>query len=98
VNVDIKYRSVPTTGNVQWDVATACVADAETGDPSFNTASSVTDTVKGTTLQFNDASISAVTVTGCSAGEHLFWKLLLNAATTASGNEDLISLIFKATN
>ncbi len=98
LSADIKYRSVATTGNAVWALATICVADGATGDPAFNTASTVTDAVKGTTLQFNDATISSVTVTGCSAGQELFWKFSLDSTTTATGNQDLISLIFKAPN
>lgn len=64
-----------TSGDVVWQIASSCVADAETSDPSFNTASTVTDTAKGTTLQLNDASITTVTVTGCAAGELMYLKV-----------------------
>ena len=61
-------------------MATTCVADAETNDPSFNTASTVTDAAKGTTLQTNDASISSVTVTGCAAGELMHIKVFRDSS------------------
>ena len=54
--------------------------DAETDDPAFNTASTVTDTAKGTTNQTNDAAITTVTVTGCAAGELMHLKILRDAA------------------
>lgn len=69
-----------TTGSVVWQLATICVANAETGDPAFNTASTVIDAALGTTLQFNDASITSVTVTGCAVGETMFLKLLRDSA------------------
>jgi hypothetical protein len=62
-----KWFSATTSGNVVWQLATICVADAETDDPAFNTASTVTSTTKGTTLQLNDATITPITMTGCAA-------------------------------
>lgn len=76
VDANIKWLTSATTGSVVWQIQTICVADAETDDPSFNTASTVTDTAKGTTLQTNDAAITGVTVTGCAAGELMHIKIL----------------------
>lgn len=75
VDANIKWYTAVTSGDVVWQLATICVADAETDDPAFNTASTVTDTAKGTTLQTNDATITTVTVTGCAAGELMHLKI-----------------------
>jgi len=80
IDVRLFWFTAAITGNVVWQVATICVADAETGDPAFNTASTVTDTAKGTTLQFNEASITGVTATGCAAGEVLHLKVFRDPA------------------
>jgi hypothetical protein len=80
VDATIKWMTSATSGDVVWQLATICVADAETDDPAFNTASTVTDTAKGTTLQTNDAAITTVTVTGCAAGELMHLKILRDAA------------------
>lgn len=80
VDAQFYWHTSATSGNVVWQLATICVADAETGDPAFNAASTVTDAAKGTTLQFNTAAITTVTVTGCAAGELLFLKVLRDAA------------------
>ena len=98
-NIDIafRWRAAATSGDVVWAVQTICVADGETGDPAFNTASTVTDTAKGTTLQFNDASISAITITGCAAGEELMFKLYRDAdagGDTMTGDAQLIHARF----
>lgn len=79
VDANIKWLSSGTTGNVVWQLSTICVADAETDDPAFNTASTVTDAAKGTTLQTNDAAITGVTVTGCAAGELMHLKIQRDA-------------------
>jgi len=97
LTAQIKWRTSATSGDVVWQIQTICVADAETSDPAFNTASEVTDTAKGTTLQQNDASISSVTVTGCAAGEELYFKVLrdqAHASDTLAATADLISLAF----
>jgi hypothetical protein len=47
---------------------------------------------QGTTLQDNIATISTFTSTGCSAGNIMFVKIGLDASTTTTGNQDLISL------
>lgn len=75
IDVKIKWRTTATSGNVFWQVSTACVADAEVDDVAFNTASTVADTAKGTTLQANDASITGITTTGCAAGELLHLRI-----------------------
>ncbi len=99
-NIDLAliWRAAATTGNAAWDLQTVCVDDAETGDPAFNVAQEVVDAAKGTANQFNDASISTVTVTGCTAGDTFFFKFFRDAndATndTMTGDAELISLTF----
>jgi len=100
IDVVFKWRAAATSGNVVWAIQTACVADAETMDPSFNTANTVTDAAKGTTLQDNDASISSITTTGCAADERLFLKIYRdadNGSDTMSGDALLVSVVLKVT-
>lgn len=79
LDANVKWFSATTTGDVVWQVQTICVADAETDDPAFNTASTVTDTAKGTTNQTNDAAITGITTTGCAAGELMHVKIRRDA-------------------
>lgn len=83
IDARLYWHTTATSGNVVWQLATICVTDAETGDPAYNTASTVTDAAKGTTLQYNTASITTVTITGCAAGEVLYVKVLRDPATGA---------------
>ena len=95
IDVLIKWLAAATSGDVIWAVQTICVADAETDDPAFNTASTVTDTAKGTTLQTNDAAITGVTATGCAAGELLHLKISRDAdagGDTMTGDARLIGV------
>ena len=95
VDVRLVWFTTATAGNVVWQVATICVADAETGDPAFNTASTVTDAAKGTTLQHNDAAITGLTMTGCAAGETLFLRVFrdpANASDTLAATARLVAV------
>jgi len=92
-----KWRTSATTGSVVWQVATICVADGETSDPSFNTASTVTEAAKGTTLWQNDFEILAITTTGCAVGEEMYFKFFRDAthgSDNLAATADLISLTF----
>jgi len=94
IDLTIKWRIAATTGDVVWAVQTACVADGESLDPAWNTASTVTDTAQGTTLRMNSATMSAVTVTGCAAGEELFFRLYRdanNGSDTVAGDAFMVS-------
>jgi len=83
VDARIRWFSAATTGNVVWQLATVCVADAETSDPAFSAASTVTDATKGTTLQDNDATITGVTITTCAASELMYLRLFRDPANAS---------------
>lgn len=74
----VLWRTAATSGDVVWQIQTACRADSEVDDVAWNTASTVTDTAKGTTLQLNSAAITNITKTSCAAGELLHVRLLRN--------------------
>lgn len=99
IDVTLKwFTSATSATNVVWQVATSCVADAETDDPSWNTASTVTDATKGTTNQTNDASITSLTVTGCAAGELMHLKVLrdpTHASDDLAATARLIGVMLK---
>lgn len=80
IDAVVFWQSTATTGNAVWQVQTICVADAETGDPAYNTASTVTDATKGVANQFNSASLTGITITGCTANEVLFFRIRRNPA------------------
>lgn len=74
----ILWRTTATSGDAVFQVQTACRADAEVDDVAWNTASTVTDTAKGTANQLNSAAITNITKTGCAAGELMHVRLLRN--------------------
>jgi hypothetical protein len=86
LDVTFKWYTTAITGSVVWQIATICVADAETDDPAFNTVSTVTDLAKGTTLQMNDATKTGVDITGCAAGELMHIKVFRDPT---HGSDDL---------
>lgn len=94
VDIEFTHRSAATTGNIVWNIATACVADGATGDPAFNTAQTVSTAAQGTTLQWKTVSLTGITVTGCAANNELLFQIGLDASTTTTGNIDLIGIRF----
>ncbi len=93
VDLLIKYRGTATAGNVVWQAATACRADAEVDDVAFNAASTVVDAMKGTTNQLNDAAITGLTMTGCAAGELLHLKIFRQRTHASDTTTGVISLV-----
>jgi hypothetical protein len=79
-NVDLRgyWRTTLTSGDVVWQVQTACRDDAEVDDVAWNSAQTVADTAKGTTNQLNAFSLSTLTMTGCSAGDIWHVRVLRN--------------------
>lgn len=80
VDLRLMWYTSATTGNVVWQVQTACVADNESVDPSWNTAQTITDAAKGTTERMNVATLSGVTMTGCAAGELFKYRIIRDPA------------------
>jgi len=99
IDFDLRWRANTTTGNVVWQIQTACAAEGETGDPSWNSPQTITDASKSTAYQFNDAVLAgALTVTGCAAGEQLFFKFLrdpAHASDNLSATAELLWIRFK---
>jgi hypothetical protein len=79
---EIYWNTSAVSGNVIWSVQTACSGTGETTDPAYNAAQTVTTAAQGVTLFKQRSIISALTVTGCSAGETLHVKLDRNGATS----------------
>jgi hypothetical protein len=92
--IDVAYKWLTTaiTGSAAWCLQLICVADAETGDPAFPAQASglcVSDAAKGTTNQYNDATDTGVTATGCAAGELMYYRISRDPDQTSTLTDDL---------
>ncbi len=83
IDVAFKWLTTATSGSVVWGVQMACAGDASLDDPTFNPWSDVTDLAKGTANQLNDAAVSAVNISGCSAGKLLHVKIARRLSQSA---------------
>lgn len=95
VNAYVLWHSTATSGDVVWQIRTGCADDGEIGAVTWNAFSTVTDTTKGTASQFNEASITGITTTGCAAGEEFFFEFLRNpvdASDTLASIANLVTL------
>lgn len=93
-NVAAKFywRAAATSGDVVWQMATACAADDELDDVAWNTASVIADTAKGTANRLNTATISNVTMTGCAAGEILHVRVVRDREHASDSISGVVSL------
>lgn len=97
IDIQLKWRTTATSGSVVWQLQTACVADGETGDPTWNTAQLIVDAAKTTALQHNDAALSGVDLTGCASGKTMYWRLLrdpAHASDTINAAAQLLSILW----
>ena len=86
IDASFRWKATATSGTVGWCMQLIRVADGATSDPAFPAQASgncVSDTVKGTTLQENVATISGVTCTSCVAGDHIYVRISRDANGSA---------------
>jgi hypothetical protein len=84
--VDWLTSIADNTKSAVWRLSTTCVADGESLDPSFNTANTVTSAANATANRKVSATISPVTMTGCSASE---WLQLKFCRDPSDGSDNL---------
>lgn len=94
VSVAILWISSVTTGNVLWQLETACAGNGESLDPAFGTAQTVTAAAPGAASQIRISTLAALTVTGCQGKE--LWIRFSRAAAdpsdTLAGSADVVNL------
>jgi hypothetical protein len=105
IDVNFIWKAAATSGAVGWCLQVARTADAAVSSTSFAAQAAgncVSDTVKGTTLQENLASITGVTCTSCAAHDRLKLRVSRDAnggAVTDSMTGDakliLVELIYR---
>lgn len=93
VGMNLYWLSSATSGNVVWQIQTACAGDGELPDQSWNAAQTVTDATKASGGQENTASFPALTMTGCAAGEMFMFKLLRDPAHASDTLGDTAKLV-----
>ncbi|HEX8184664.1 MAG TPA: hypothetical protein VF747_07925, partial [Blastocatellia bacterium] len=93
--IDVKFTwfSSATSGNVVLGIATGCAGDGALDDPSFNGFSDVTDIAKGTANQLNDATITGINTTGCSAGKLWHFKIARRLSQSADSMAGTLRLV-----
>jgi hypothetical protein len=91
-NLDITIDWLVTASGgsnaVKWTVATACSAPAATYDTAFNTAQTITTNV-GANNSITESTQTALTTTGCSAGNILHLKIGRDTTDTFTGTARL---------
>jgi hypothetical protein len=97
-NVDVDIDWLVTAGGgsntVKFTVATACSAAAVTFDPAFNAANTITSGTVGANNAMNVTSQTAITMTGCAAGNVLHIKFGRDNTDTSTATVRVVNVAF----
>ena len=96
LDADVWWKTTGT-GNARFQFQTKCYADDEADDAAFNTASVVT-AAAGTSGRPNKQTISAITLTGCAAGELMrirFFRNRTEGSDTLNAALDVEKVVFR---
>lgn len=100
-NVDVAFKwfaADNTAGhNTTWTIASGCETDGTTvmtSGPSLNTANSVTTSDNATASTMTLSTISAITMTGCSAGQSVWFQIGRGSSDTNTGTAALVEVEF----
>jgi hypothetical protein len=97
-NVDVDIDWLVTAGGgsntVKFTVATACSAAAATFDPAFNAANTITSGTVGANNAMNVTSQTAITMTGCAAGNVLHIKFGRDNTDTSTATVRVVNVAF----
>jgi hypothetical protein len=97
-NVDVDITWLVTAGGgantVKFTVATACSASGATFDPAFNTANTITSGTVGANNAINITSQTALTMTGCAAGNILHIKFGRDNTDTSTAIVRVLNVAF----
>jgi len=97
-NVDVDIAWLVTAGGgsntVKFTVATACSATSATFDPAFNAANTITSGTVGANNAMNVTSQTAITMTGCAAGNVLHIKFGRDNTDTSTATVRVVDVAF----
>jgi hypothetical protein len=97
-NVDVDITWLVTAGGgantVKFTVAAACSASGATFDPAFNTANTITSGTVGANNAINITSQTALTMTGCAAGNILHIKFGRDNTDTSTATVRVLNVAF----
>lgn len=93
VDADLRWAVNGTSQAAKWTIATVCVATgADILNPTFNAAQTISTTSGGTANFLTSSTQSAVTMTGCSAGNDLIVKVGRDTTDTSTLTLSLIGV------
>lgn len=97
MTVEFRFLSetAASTGNVVWGFQYKCVANTAASIDQALASVQTATVAAGANNTTNLATLATPTISGCTAGQKLFYRLSLDSSTTAAGNEDLLSVRFK---
>jgi hypothetical protein len=91
VDVGLDWFTSATTNTNKWTIETACLVEGTTDAtaPPFNAAQTITTTSNGTTNVLTRSSQSAITTTGCAAGNIMILRIGRDVSDTNTSTDSL---------
>lgn len=87
IRVDVGWSTSATTGTVNWRIATACVvADP---DPAYNADQTISGTAAAVANRITKTTLASLTLTGCSAGQQMRFRISRDTADTVTATARL---------
>lgn len=88
IDVSIYWTTTATSGDIKWNISTACAAVGGTAadDPAFNAAQVITTTTAGTTNFVNTSTQTALTLTGCTTTTPMMFHVKVMRDGTTAGD------------
>jgi hypothetical protein len=92
IRVDAGWSTSATSGTVNWRIAVACVS--ANPDPAFGADQTISATAAAVANQITRSTLSALTLTGCSAGQQMRFRIQRDTTDTVTATARLHYLRF----
>jgi hypothetical protein len=94
MDIDLYWLVTASGGSnaVKWNVYTGCEATGASYDATFNSAQTITTSV-GSNNNLTDSQQTAITLTGCSAGNEMHIKIERDTTDTFTGTARLKTIV-----
>jgi hypothetical protein len=101
IDVGLDWFTSAITNNNKWTIESACLVEGTTdaSAPSFNAAQTITTTSNATTNVLNRSSQTAITTTGCAAGNIMILRIGRDVTDTNTSTDSLqnIDVVMRVT-
>lgn len=96
IDVQLVWVSSITVGQVAWEARTACVSSGTIANPTWNAYNTVNSLPSGIANNYTEASMSALTVTGCTSNSEFYFELARNGGNPTTDTHKSTAMLITA--